>query len=118
MNFMMADLSIDGTSTVAKLDDGTTLTLARQNLPAGRYELGIRPENVRVAAGVGATSGTADVVENLGDRKFIYVNLTDGARMIVLDSGKSTIRPGDTVPLEFDADGVHVFNESGQSLTA
>ena len=79
MNFLKCALAGDGSGQAATLGDGSRIPLSVE-LPAGNYELGIRPEAVHVLSGPSGTKATATVVERLGDRTLVYVRLADGPR--------------------------------------
>ena len=118
MNFLKAEISASGDNAVATLGDGSRIALTLAAPEAGRYELGIRPEAVRVSAGEGDTSGQAKVVEHLGDRTLVYVELKDGTQITAQDSGRSQVQPGQPVHLRFDTSQLHLFDESGKAFHA
>ena len=115
MNFLKVEMTGSGESAVATLGDGSRVPMTITVPEAGRYELGIRPESVRVEAGEGDTTGLAKVVEHLGDRTLVYVELKDGTLMTAQDSGRSQVAPGDEVSLKFDISQLHLFDESGKA---
>ncbi len=115
MNFLKVEMSGSGDSMVATLGDGSRVSLTITVPGSGQYELGIRPEAVRVTDGKGDTSGTAKVVEHLGDRTLVYVALKDGTQITAQDTGRSTLVAGDQVNLTFDTSQLHLFDESGKA---
>ncbi|MBO6718898.1 MAG: sn-glycerol-3-phosphate ABC transporter ATP-binding protein UgpC [Rhizobiaceae bacterium] len=121
MNFMRADIS-GGDQAVARLGDGASMPLHFDNPGAGSYELGIRPEGVRVVKSssrkAATTRARAGVVERLGERTLVYCTLKDGTEVIAQDSGRSEVSPGDDVDLDFDSSAVHLFDQSGQTYHA
>jgi multiple sugar transport system ATP-binding protein len=118
MNFLKAEMSGTGENAVATLGDGSGVGLTVNVPEAGRYELGIRPESVRVSADEGDTTAQAKVVEHLGDRTLVYAELNDGTQITAQDSGRSQVRPGQTVSLKFDTSQLHLFDESGKAYHA
>ena len=118
MNFLKVEMSGSGQSAVATLGDGSRVSLSIAVPGSGQYELGIRPESVRVTEGPGDTSGEARVVEHLGDRTLVYVVLKDGTQITAQDTGRSTVAPGQTVRLDFDTSQLHLFDESGKAYHA
>ncbi len=118
MNFLKTEMSGRGESAVATLGDGSRIAMNIAVPEAGRYELGIRPEAVRVTSGDGDSAGVAKVVEHLGDRTLIYLHLSDGAAITAQDGGRSQVKPGDTVRLEFDTSQLHLFDEAGKAYHA
>jgi len=121
MNFIQADVS-GGSQAVARLGDGAALPLHLDNPGPGSYEIGIRPEGIRVVnAGIGnaaTTRAVAGVVERLGERTLVYCKLKDGTELIAQDSGRSDVSPGDDINLEFDPAAMHLFSQSGQAYHA
>ncbi len=79
-----------------------------------RAELGLRPEHVSLAApDSGGIPATAELVERLGDRTFIYARLAEGPEIIAHAPGFSEVRPGDAVTLAIDGAAAHVFTADG-----
>jgi multiple sugar transport system ATP-binding protein len=120
MNFMKADVDA-ADEPLARLGDGAALPLDFEIPGPGTYELGIRPEGVRVVGspdGNPTTHAKAGVVERLGERTLVYCTLADGTELIAQDSGRSEIAPGDQIRLGFDASAVHLFDRSGQAYRA
>ncbi len=118
MNFVDVVLTGSGTTRTATFGDGSTIALTIAVPEAGTYELGIRPEAIRVTKGDADTTGQATVVERLGDRTLVYLRLSDGAMLTALDEGKSTVQPGDQVGLSFDTNQLHLFDSSGLAYHA
>lgn len=114
MNFLAGTLSGAGGDQALTLGDGARVPI-RTDLDPGPYELGIRPEAVRVTDGAGDTGGKATVVEHLGDRTLVYVHLNDGTQVTAQDGGRSAVRPGDEVRLSFDTSQLHLFDGSGKA---
>jgi multiple sugar transport system ATP-binding protein len=81
----------------------------------GPWELGIRPEALSVVA-EGTTKATATVVERLGDRTLVYARLADGTQVIAQDGGKSQVRAGDSIGLNFDTAELHLFDGQGRAV--
>ncbi|MBO3761504.1 sn-glycerol-3-phosphate ABC transporter ATP-binding protein UgpC [Ciceribacter sp. L1K22] len=89
----------------------------------GSFDLGIRPEAVHVVADGDVPAGKATdakvgVVERLGERTLAYCTLEDGTELIAQDTGRSGIRPGDSVRISFDPSAIHLFDASGKSYQA
>lgn len=77
-------------------------------------ELGLRPEHVTLAApGSEGIAATAELVERLGDRTFLYARLADGLEIIAHEPGFSEIRAGDPVSLAIDGAAAHLFTADG-----
>ena len=108
---------VDGKGEFAslKLGDGTAVKtkVPRSALPDdGELRIGIRPEAVRVAA-KGDTKGKVELVERLGERTLIYARLADGQPVTAEDSGDSSVKIGQDVPLKIDGAAAHVFDAAG-----
>lgn len=114
MNFLQAELSGTAGKQQAILGDGSQIELS-VDLGPGAYELGIRPEAVRVSATPAATTGTATVVERLGERTLVHLRLEDGTELIAQDGGHSEVKPGDLVHLTFDTSQLHLFDDKGRA---
>ncbi|UJQ94192.1 ABC transporter ATP-binding protein [Mariluticola halotolerans] len=117
MNFMHAEVDT-ASNTVARLGNGSELPLSLKVPSSGAYELGIRPEGVRVtSSNDDATSAQAKagVVERLGERTLVYCTLDDGTELIAQDTGRSEIAPGDRINIGFDTTAVHLFDQAGQA---
>ena len=114
MNFLNCELSGSGQNQVATLGDGSGVPLT-VDLPPGNYELGIRPEAVRISTAQSDTMATATVVERLGDRTLVYVRLADGSEVTAQDHGMSDVQPGDKVSLELDGSHLHLFDGDGNA---
>ena len=114
MNFLKGSYK-DGAMT---LRDGSRIA-ARVAVPeADTYELGIRPEAVKVCEGEGDTKGHVKVVEHLGERTLVHVHLSDGSAIVAQDGGRSQVQPGDEVALRFDISELHLFDSSGKAWHA
>nr|WP_319516383.1 sn-glycerol-3-phosphate ABC transporter ATP-binding protein UgpC [uncultured Cohaesibacter sp.] len=78
--------------------------------------MGIRSEDTHVVQpGADGLNLTVTVVERLGERTLLYGKLDTGLEMIVEDSGRSTVRAGETVKFDFDRSALHVFDGAGRA---
>ncbi|WP_435064280.1 ABC transporter ATP-binding protein [Halobaculum sp. EA56] len=117
-------------AAVTTSDDGVTLRGTRSDfeyrLPADRVpafeghdevRMGIRPEDVRVAAADEAgIEATVDVVEPIGSDNYLYLDL--GPEFIARVGSGVTPARGSTVRIAFDEADVHAFDaRTGESLT-
>jgi multiple sugar transport system ATP-binding protein len=101
----LADLRLGGGAVMST-------AIGTAQLPSdGEFTLGIRAEAVRPAAD-GAITGTAEIVERLGERTLIYVQLTDGSTIVAEDEGLSRIRAGETVTLAMKGDAAMLFDKN------
>jgi multiple sugar transport system ATP-binding protein len=114
MNFIKVNVSGKGITA----NDGTRLPSGHATLSAANYELGIRPEALRVTAKGGDIKGQVKVVERLGDRTLVYARMADGSLLTAQDEGNSSVQPNQTVGLAFDMAQSHFFDESGKAYHA
>ncbi len=109
---------VDGNGANAKvrLGDGSEIAtkVPRKGLPAGALQLGLRTENVRVAAPAKTRpAAEVELVERLGERTLVYARLADGLAVTAEDKGDSRARIGDKIGLEIDGAGAHLFDADG-----
>jgi multiple sugar transport system ATP-binding protein len=122
MTLAPAVLTGDGEHAAVRLGCGAVIEtrVPVTGLPAGsQVELGVRPECVTVvAAGEGAADAEVILVERLGDRAFVYAQLSDGLEVIAIDKGNSQLRAGDRVGLDIDGSPSHIFGPDGTGYHA
>ncbi|NHK27914.1 sn-glycerol-3-phosphate ABC transporter ATP-binding protein UgpC [Parvularcula flava] len=96
----------------------TAIPMAK--LPEGEsFTVGIRPEHARIAEdGVGEVTGTAEVVERLGERCLIYLDLGNGHKLTAEDRGGSTVKAGDTCTVKVKSSRAHLFDSTGKGWHA
>lgn len=120
MNFLPVTLSATAEAATATLSDGTIIDTAivAKTLPQSpSWELGLRPENVRVRAD-GALSAKVEFVERLGERTLVYARLSDGSAITAEDAGLSRVQMGDTVNLSIEPGAGHLFDADGKAYHA
>ena len=115
MNFVEAELTDDdGTLT---LEDGETISLPADYVEANSSRavtVGIRPENIRVVD-AGGLQTTVEVVEPVGSDNYLYLDVAES--FIARVDTNVTPTAGQRIRVDFDADGVHLFDrETGESL--
>jgi multiple sugar transport system ATP-binding protein len=107
----------DGKFATVRLGDGSQVEtrIPREGLPAnGPIELGLRPEDVRVASGDDATTqAKVELVERLGERTLIYARLSDGLAITAEDRGDSRIKMDDQIGLKLRGTSAHIFDSDG-----
>ena len=118
MNFIKVTVGGGAKSTSITAADGTKLPSSTGKLASGSYELGIRPEALRVVAKGGDATGQVKVVERLGDRTLVYARMSDGTLLTAQDNGNSTIQQTDIVNLAFDMTQSHFFDSTGKAQYA
>ena len=86
---------------------------------AAATAIGIRPENVTLGA-VSAAGYPArvDVVEALGAETLIYATLDNGVRLVARRNERSSLRVGERISLQLDAQHMHVFDAAGKKIPA
>jgi multiple sugar transport system ATP-binding protein len=114
INLLPGKVSDAGDMALVTLADGTQLQTAvpMAGLATGEITIGLRAEQVRIAAD-GAVKGTARVVERLGERTLVHVELADGSPLVAEDAGISSVRAGDAVSLKINAAAAHLFDADG-----
>lgn len=122
MNFLSVDVAKPGRTPV-RFGNGFELEIEAPVPAPGKFDLGIRPESVRVLTrdqdpALPSTEAQVDVVEQLGERTLAYCTLEDGSQLIAQDTGRSEIRPGDRIRLGLDASAVHLFDGDGRAYHA
>ena len=105
-------------SEFARFEIGGGMTIETRvlssKLPQGTdFELGLRPEAVRVGEGSAATKAKVELVERLGERTLVYARLGDGQPITAEGEGDSKVKIGEAVSLEIDGAAAHVFDRSG-----
>jgi multiple sugar transport system ATP-binding protein len=117
MNFIpvtLAGLSAGGAARVtlpggAVLDTGIRLP---DGAPADGWTLGVRPEALVREAG-GVLPGRVEVVERLGERTLLHVQLADGSLVVADARGAAEPALGETVPLAPQPGRLHLFDAQG-----
>lgn len=101
----------------ARIEKGPVLEtrIPAAALGMGAHEIGLRPEFLRLTSDDGDFAGEARMVERLGERTLLHVDLDDGTRVIGEDSGISYVHPGDRVALKARAEMAHLFDAQGRA---
>jgi multiple sugar transport system ATP-binding protein len=113
INLLPGKVADAGGKARVMLADGTRLQtgVPMAGIVPGEITIGLRAEHVRIAAdGVRAT---ARVVERLGERTLVHVELADGSPLVAEDAGISSVRAGDAVSLNINAAAAHLFDADG-----
>jgi ABC-type sugar transport system ATPase subunit len=117
MNFLPARASSTAKGLQVTLGAATMTLPARATFAAERpIELGVRPEDVRLAnSGDGTLPGRVAVVEALGNTTFVHVH-TEFGQVNVESDPALRLEAGVNVALSFEKDKVHVFDAEGATL--
>jgi multiple sugar transport system ATP-binding protein len=124
MNFLDVERAPSQNDCVAvRLPDGSLVqtTVPAKVLPVqSKLALGVRPESLTVddRDAPGVLTGTAEVVERLGDQTLAHISLKSGGLVIAHAHRDSAIAAGDSVGLRMDAQSVHLFDEAGAAYHA
>jgi multiple sugar transport system ATP-binding protein len=87
-------------------------------VPAGGF-VGLRPESLALtAAGQGNLQATVDLVESLGAETLVHVTAEGGTPLIVRQSERTALHPGDRVGVSIDAANAHLFDSQGRTAAA
>jgi ABC-type sugar transport system ATPase subunit len=80
---------------------------------------GIRPEHIRLAddesEGIPATAAS---VEQLGSDSYLYCQLPGGQALTVHHPRQTSVRRGDRIHLQFEAEAAHLFAEQGEAIAS
>jgi len=115
MNFLPVARAadVDGRCAVTLAGGATVHTAVTAFAAEGRLELGLRPDAITPAA-AGQVQGTVEVIERLGDRTLLHVQLQDGL-LVVADAPPRAPEPavGSTIRLHLDLQRAHLFDAAG-----
>jgi len=121
MNFLPVEVLRPGRTPI-RFGNGFELEIEAPVPAPGKFDLGIRPESVRVVTDHDpsrpSTEAQVGVVEQLGERTLAYCTLEDGSQLIAQDTGRSEVRPGDRIRLGLDPSAIHLFDADGKSYQA
>jgi multiple sugar transport system ATP-binding protein len=82
----------------------------------GAVRVGVRPENLRIAAdGEGNLTTEVVIVERLGVETYLTVGSPQNP-IVVRTEGDLAIRPGDRISLAVDTGAVHLFDSAGRVI--
>jgi ABC-type sugar transport system ATPase subunit len=124
MNLLPAVVAKDGGGKVTVRIAETDLPLTGRELagPGTRLMLGVRPEDVGVAAATDKPGlvATVEHVENLGHESLAHLRVDVGEKdatpLVARLSGAPTFAKGDRVQVDLDPNRLHLFQESGAAI--
>ena len=80
----------------------------------GGTEIGIRPEHVETVTDEAADARLrVEIVEQLGGESYLYGALADGTALTLRCPNESSARRGDSIPVRFPRERLHLFDASG-----
>ncbi len=110
-NAMTSQLRVHGTPFEAAVN--------ASRLAAGAsVSVGIRPEDMRLAAGPGANvlSGHIEHIEKLGEASLLYLNTPASTQLVTVKvEGTTAQRTGETVHVQCPTESLHVFDAEGDA---
>jgi len=115
MNFVAAEArQASGKDAVVGLPGGHEMKLTTKGglREGGAFEVGIRPEHVRVSEPGDPTAslgGRVQILERLGNATIMYIE-TPAGQIVVQDDGDVKMKAGDNVGVIFDPSRVHLFS--------
>ena len=116
MNFVPVQrLSINGREAAVTLPGSSEFALTtRTAVPDANegYEVGIRPEHIKIKPPGdprASLDGAVEILERLGNATIMYV-ATPAGRLVVQDEGHVSTAVGDNVSLVFDGTRAHLFS--------
>jgi multiple sugar transport system ATP-binding protein len=111
------------TSARIRLFNNSVLQLrvnAMSLLPGAKVIIGVRPEKVKVHDSLGQIKGTVSLVERLGNRMLIYLNLNTHGPFIIesqIDSiHLDRLKVSDSISVQLSEENIYLFDENGISL--
>ncbi|MEO5970863.1 MAG: ABC transporter ATP-binding protein [Bdellovibrionia bacterium] len=124
MNFIPGEL-IDSSVVLAQIRVfNKCLLSARVNAtslsPGAPVTIGIRPENVRINDLSGQLTGKISLIERLGNRVLIYINLNSKDHLIVEPQLETpfldALKIGDSIFADLPAEVLYLFDKNGMAL--
>lgn len=121
MNISPVTLEAAGSESQIKAESGLTITVpisAQSALVGDTLQMGIRPEDFRVAAeGQELMTGTVLFVESLGEVTLLHIQVPNHDESIVAKlPGILDYHKGEQIKLTAEPDKIHLFNQQGISL--
>ncbi|QQK05249.1 ABC transporter ATP-binding protein [Burkholderia anthina] len=116
MNFLPASVAAAGGTEVRALakDHPLIAGVCGDDLePGARVTLGIRPEHVRVGAGI--VTGEVAHAEQMGEHTYLYLDTPLCDQPIVAKTDALTVRIGERVRFDLPAGAMHLFHPDGRA---
>jgi multiple sugar transport system ATP-binding protein len=115
MNFIPVQRRADEAGAVVVALPGGSALRTRVAADCGAREglsLGLRPEALTPAAD-GVLAGSVEIIERLGDRRYLHMQLPDGGLIVADGSLHAEPALGDTLRLRPDLSRAHLFDAAG-----
>ncbi len=98
-----------------QLDGGPEISLP--GAADGPMTIGLRPQHLRLAQN-GPLRATVALTEALGSETVVHCAFDGGAPVLAVIPGQPPLKRGDAIAMDFDAASLHVFDGTGQRVTA
>ncbi|WP_128906677.1 ABC transporter ATP-binding protein [Halorubrum amylolyticum] len=119
MNFF--EVAVESAPDGVHVEGESFRTDLNVSLATGRYTLGVRPEDLRLADGAGRIPADVDVVEPMGADNYLYLNppTDDDTEKEIIARVDSEYSPdtGERIDLDFDIEDIHFFDETGDRVS-
>jgi multiple sugar transport system ATP-binding protein len=111
MNFIRGTVQEGGSRPALKFSEDFTVSLQEPEGLRGQREaiLGIRPEHIVIDNG--GHPFVVEFVEPTG-AEALLIGRVSGQELNVIVRGRTAIRPGDTVPIRFPTEAIHLFDQT------
>ena len=120
MNFIPAKLTDLGADQITAQFAGQSTQNARVDAnghsTGASVEVGIRPDDLKLASDGAGFAVRVRVLERLGASTIVYGNLADDTPICAALDGLVKLQSGDQITLTVDPDAVHVFDTDGRAL--
>lgn len=122
MNILPAKIAQAGATTLVSIDGGlqAMAPIATPAEAAGQsISFGVRPEDLRIATGAKFLfRGKVDYIEQLGEVQLVYIDIGRGVEhpLTAKLPGNTSVKRGQMIQLEADADDLHIFDGNGRSF--
>ncbi|WP_137152646.1 sn-glycerol-3-phosphate ABC transporter ATP-binding protein UgpC [Devosia sp. FKR38] len=109
MNFVPGTIGPDGMTVALEIAQSLSLPLARHQEPGRKVLVGLRPEHLVIGEPEQATLRLpVAVVESTGSMTFVTTSTEP--EMTVVETRRTTVRPGDTIGVSIAPNQVHLFD--------
>ena len=115
MNFIQVKTAVKNKKFGVVTPSGKWIAVPGATFAKGEVELGIRPEAIRIVDRDADATGQVKIIERLGERTLLHVQLDNGSLIIVQDSGLSELNINSPVKLKFEVSQISLFGPDGKS---
>ena len=115
MNFIKVKTATKGKKNGIVAPSGKWIALPEMKNEGEEVELGIRPESISIVDRDADATGLVKIIERLGERTLLHVQLDKGPLIIVQDGGLSELNINNPVKLKFEVSQICLFGQDGKS---